>query len=182
MTLIEPICLKDWPAGSETNWHTMDDPVYAQAQWREGDWDTVENIIERFGQWAVTRYGLECQTKDYSIYKQRLWEQDWEKHVAAKRWVNTAEFGAALDAARKIHARFNPTHQRSRRVIVSGRRRFLILKRDDYKCCLCGRKASDGAELEIDHKIPAARGGDNTLQNLWTLCRECNQGKSDLSL
>lgn len=57
--------------------------------------------------------------------------------------------------------------------------RFSILKRDKYRCQLCGRGAIDGVVLEIDHKVARANGGTDTPTNLWTLCFDCNRGKSD---
>jgi len=62
------------------------------------------------------------------------------------------------------------------------RLRFFILSRDRYRCQLCGATASDGAQLEVDHKVPVAKGGKTTPQNLWTLCHPCNNGKSDSDL
>lgn len=57
--------------------------------------------------------------------------------------------------------------------------RFEILKRDNYRCQMCGVTAKDGATLEIDHITPVAKGGANDADNLQVLCRECNAGKSD---
>jgi rubredoxin len=55
--------------------------------------------------------------------------------------------------------------------------RFEILKRDDYRCQMCGVTAKDGATLEIDHIHPVAKGGTNEPDNLQVLCRDCNAGK-----
>ena len=60
--------------------------------------------------------------------------------------------------------------------------RFRILKRDGYRCQLCGRTAQDGVKLEIDHKIARSKGGDDTEGNLWVLCFDCNRGKRDADL
>jgi hypothetical protein len=57
--------------------------------------------------------------------------------------------------------------------------RYQVLKRDDFKCQTCGLAASDGVTLEIDHVLPVSKGGANDLENLQTLCFECNRGKSD---
>jgi rubredoxin len=57
--------------------------------------------------------------------------------------------------------------------------RFEILKRDDYRCQICGVTAKDGATLEIDHIHPVSKGGINEPDNLQVLCRDCNAGKSD---
>lgn len=62
---------------------------------------------------------------------------------------------------------------------VSVRIRFLVLQRDEFVCQLCGRGVRDGATLEVDHIHPRARGGSNTMDNLQTLCWECNRGKRD---
>jgi rubredoxin len=55
--------------------------------------------------------------------------------------------------------------------------RFEILKRDNYRCQMCGVTAKDGATLEIDHIHPVSKGGTNEPDNLQVLCRECNAGK-----
>ena len=54
-----------------------------------------------------------------------------------------------------------------------------ILKRDNFKCKLCGRSARDGVELEVDHIIPISKGGKTIESNLRVLCKDCNRGKSD---
>lgn len=60
---------------------------------------------------------------------------------------------------------------------ISASTRFKILKRDGYRCSICGRDAKDGVKLEIDHKVAVANGGSSDDDNLWTLCFECNRGK-----
>jgi len=55
--------------------------------------------------------------------------------------------------------------------------RFAVLKRDNYRCCICGRNAKDGVKLEIDHIVPVSKGGKTVITNLQTLCQDCNQGK-----
>lgn len=56
--------------------------------------------------------------------------------------------------------------------------RFAVLSRDHYRCVCCGRSAEvDGVKLEVDHRIPVAKGGTNRLDNLQTLCMTCNRGK-----
>jgi 5-methylcytosine-specific restriction endonuclease McrA len=58
-------------------------------------------------------------------------------------------------------------------------KRFDILKRDNYKCMICGRTANDGIILHIDHIVPISKGGSEEIDNLQTLCNECNIGKLD---
>jgi uncharacterized protein YozE (UPF0346 family) len=68
------------------------------------------------------------------------------------------------------------------RVGITLTQRFAVFKRDSYRCCICGMSAKDGCRLEVDHKVPVARGGTNAEDNLWTLCFECNRGKGTRDL
>ncbi len=65
---------------------------------------------------------------------------------------------------------------------ISARRRFEILKRDGFRCQLCGASSGDGVQLHVDHRVPLAKGGSNEDENLWSLCERCNLGKSDRNL
>ena len=57
--------------------------------------------------------------------------------------------------------------------------RYDILKRDNFRCQLCGSSAQDGVKLHVDHIIPVSKGGKTVPSNLRTLCDRCNLGKSD---
>jgi len=69
--------------------------------------------------------------------------------------------------------------EKSRNVSLSLR--LKVLNRDNFKCVFCGKSpATDfGTKLHIDHISPFSKGGKSTLENLQTLCEECNLGKSD---
>jgi hypothetical protein len=71
------------------------------------------------------------------------------------------------------------TRRAFRRAAVSKRMRFAILSRDGFRCQLCGKAQADGITLEVDHKTSVAKGGASSEENLWTLCHDCNNGKSD---
>lgn len=59
--------------------------------------------------------------------------------------------------------------------------RLKVLDRDNFCCVFCGKSpATDfGTQLHIDHIHPYSKGGKSTLDNLQTLCKECNLGKSN---
>ena len=67
------------------------------------------------------------------------------------------------------------------RTTIPLKDRWAVLKRDNYRCAKCGASPSNDhtVELEVDHVIPVVSGGSNSLENLQTLCRRCNQGKKD---
>jgi len=64
---------------------------------------------------------------------------------------------------------------------ISNRARFEVFKRDNFRCKYCGATPEDG-KLEVDHVVPRASGGADSLKNLITACKKCNSGKSDLPL
>lgn len=63
------------------------------------------------------------------------------------------------------------THRRTDRVYVARRKH--VLSRD-LVCRRCRRRAS----AEVDHIVPLAQGGEDTLENLQGLCKACHQGKT----
>ena len=69
-----------------------------------------------------------------------------------------------------------PVRKASERPKIPTRMRFLVLERDGFRCCYCGRQAPSVA-LEADHVIPVLEGGPTSLENLVTSCWECNSGK-----
>jgi hypothetical protein len=55
-----------------------------------------------------------------------------------------------------------------------------VLARDKWTCCSCGRSSKEeGITLEVDHILPRSKGGTDDLDNLQTLCKKCNIGKSN---
>jgi 5-methylcytosine-specific restriction endonuclease McrA len=65
---------------------------------------------------------------------------------------------------------------------VNYRLRFLVLRRDNFKCKVCGRSPATDPEiiLHVDHIIPWDKGGESVFDNLQSLCSDCNLGKSNL--
>lgn len=57
--------------------------------------------------------------------------------------------------------------------------RYDILKRDNFRCQICGSTAQDEVKLHVDHIIPVSKGGLTIESNLRTLCDRCNMGKSN---
>ena len=65
-----------------------------------------------------------------------------------------------------------------------GAGRWIVMHRDKFRCCYCGSSTVDGTarSMHIDHIHPVAAGGKDTLSNVVTSCRSCNQEKSDTIL
>lgn len=62
---------------------------------------------------------------------------------------------------------------------VTRAMRYDVLRRDNFRCVRCGRGREDGVKLHVDHIVPVSRGGKSTMDNLQTLCEDCNLGKGN---
>lgn len=71
-----------------------------------------------------------------------------------------------------------PQKKNRKREPIGLSKRYQVLKRDGFQCVICGASGKD-ARLEIDHKIPISEGGSDGMDNLQTLCFNCNRGKRD---
>ncbi len=68
---------------------------------------------------------------------------------------------------------------KEQRALMTPKLRASIKERDNYTCCICGNSTfvEPNLLLEIDHKIPIAKGGLTVESNLQTLCWKCNRLK-----
>jgi hypothetical protein len=71
---------------------------------------------------------------------------------------------------------FPPAEIRSRgcwKVPIPEELRWAVFSRDDFRCVKCGKREF----LRADHIFPESKGGEAVLENLQTLCRNCNSRK-----
>ena len=87
------------------------------------------------------------------------------------------KFAKLFEIVRKRReARNTAAYQRK---IMSHSLRYDIMKRDGFRCVLCGRSANNHVTLHGDHILPVSKGGKTEYSNLRTLCSDCNMGKRD---
>lgn len=142
------------------------------------EWLELSEIVKLFNTWAVTEHGMECMVEYYPIDAKRL-RENWIDHLTEKKWMTAAMLG---DLTRALAYAKDHFHIGGRSGKIDRAVRFAIFKRDGYRCQICGRSAQQGMVLEIDHKLPRAKGGTDDRSNLWTLCFDCNRGKRDSDL
>ena len=70
---------------------------------------------------------------------------------------------------------------------ITQHKRLAIYIRDNFICMHCGMdlrkiQPGDGIRIELDHVIPASKGGSNAADNLITSCSACNaqRGNKDI--
>lgn len=149
-------------------------------RWRIPDEELFQNLEK-----AWIRLGRQPRRADMdhvsssiskSVYEQRFgtWREALEAFVT---FINQTDSGqpptvVATGTPRKLTAR-DP----------SLRLKFKVMRRDSFRCVHCGRSPAKDptVELHVDHKEPWSGNGVTTLDNLQTLCSDCNLGKSNLS-
>lgn len=100
-----------------------------------------------------------------------------KKHYTKKlkcRYEELDEINNIIEKNKEYQA--SKEYQRS---IMTDSLRYEILRRDEFRCQLCGATAQGGAKLHVDHIIPVSKGGKTEKCNLRTLCDQCNLGKKD---
>jgi len=53
---------------------------------------------------------------------------------------------------------------------------LIKIREQDFRCLYCGKDVSE--DYSLDHRIPLSRGGDNTVENIDIVCKDCNTKKS----
>lgn len=91
-----------------------------------------------------------------------------------------AQRGFLIKIAKGVY-RYDPSkaHKRELQDFTAAQKEA-ILKRDGYKCVICGRGKKDGVELHVDHIKPKDFGGEATIENGQTLCSQHNFIKKNL--
>lgn len=81
-----------------------------------------------------------------------------------------------------VHKQQNDKAMRRTKRNIDLRLRFKVMRRDMFKCNICGRSPATNPEvvLHIDHIIAWSKGGETEIDNLQTLCSKCNLGKGTL--
>jgi 5-methylcytosine-specific restriction endonuclease McrA len=79
--------------------------------------------------------------------------------------------------------RYHMHLRKKKRITVPNDMRFSILRRDGFRCRLCGDAGTSEKVLQVDHIRSLDDGGAMMdMSNLLTLCRACNLGKGKRSL
>ena len=114
--------------------------------------------------------------KDSGIVLTPRWIQVYLCRLGLTRSRSDARFVAIRTGRVDYNHLKKPVKSKELRRSISLPIRYAIMKRDNFRCVLCGCDAS-GTRLVIDHVIPVVRRGTSDETNLRTLCWACNHGK-----
>ena len=128
---------------------------------------SLNTYVRHFGSWsnALRTFVEYINGEEVSLQEETFSE---ENEASNRTTINYPELPFKHKTAREPNLRL----------------RFMVMQRDNFKCCICGASpAKDpSVELHVDHIVPWSKGGETTIDNLQTLCSKCNLGKSDLTL
>ena len=119
--------------------------------------------IRHFGTWMeALRKFIEYEDTDFSE----------EEEIQKEEIINTTD--DKIEEPKKI--------EKDTRTI-SLRLRFSVFLRDGFRCTACGKSPVThlGVELHCDHIVPWSKGGKTNIDNLKTLCSQCNLGKGNMT-
>lgn len=140
----------------------------------------LEEVWVRLGR-QPRREEIQPRSSRFSsgTYERRFgtWRKALESFV---KYVNNEENISSENAIKNFKVQSATRHKTTR--AVNWRLRFLVMRRDNFKCKSCGRSPAVDPKiiLHVDHVIPYANGGETVFENLQTLCSVCNIGKSNV--
>lgn len=116
----------------------------------------------------LSEYSVHMYKSRFGSFRAAL--EEFVKHVNRRR-VHKLPDAFAVKPPKK-----NKTNR-----CISYVMRYKVLTRDDYTCVKCGRSPANekGVKLQVDHIKPYSKGGESVMNNLQTLCFECNIGKGN---
>ncbi len=143
--------------------------------------DLLENIKDvwlKIGRQPLyAEMGKPLSKFSVDTYNRRFgsWRKALEKFV---EFVNSEE----IETEKTIASKPEVISRHKTKRDVNWRLRFLVMRKDNFKCVACGRNPATDPNiiLHVDHIKAWDKGGETVFENLQTLCSVCNIGKSNL--
>lgn len=151
--------------------------------------DEMERIWKKVGHRpSRTEWELEKAKISMNAYKRRFkgWSNACLKFIEYKMGNSSTVLDSNLPkndpVNKKSQLKTGPSSELSRNIPLGIR--LKVLNKDKFKCVFCGKSPAThlGTVLHIDHIRPFSKGGKTVIENLQTLCFDCNIGKSNLDI
>lgn len=152
--------------------------------------ELFENLLD-----VWTHYGRPPQYREMELSPSKIGSKryktrfgTWYKALAAFVEYANRDNAPSVTANEKKESAENqakrPLGQDKNRRDIGLGLRFIILRRDLFRCGACGKSPSTnlGCTLHIDHIVPYSKGGRTVAENLRTLCADCNIGRGNRHL
>lgn len=140
------------------------------------DWNNIY-ILKRREEILFNKYKLNPTTNIIITIHSKYTSPKGKNAYSKQHSYDSLDLELMIDNINRQN-QFQKTKQ-YQRLLMTDSLRYDVLKRDGFKCVLCGATAKDGAKLHVDHILPVSKGGKTEKSNLRTLCDQCNLGKKD---
>lgn len=149
--------------------------VHNFGTWRKA----LEQFIEYINKEEVPQTESSSTEKTPVLSKYKPPQKQVIKYITKEETPNIEKKSATI---KKPDLPAEPVNKHKTKRPISLRLRFIVMRRDNFKCRKDGWSPATGTgrTLEVDHIIPWSKGGETVLDNLQTLCSVCNRGKSNL--
>lgn len=140
-------------------------------------WLTIYSDIEipiRIGNERVVGYEKDWTKSWINLYTIRDTDRGVCKHRNKKLCFYCQNPNAYPTEAVKFTGKFTKKNTNWSTPLL--RIRHQVFLKYNHRCVECGA-TNKNTQLHVDHIIPKARGGTDTINNLQILCRDCNLGK-----
>ncbi|WP_050852920.1 HNH endonuclease [Helicobacter pylori] len=143
---------------------------------------TIKRILKNKipSDWIQERYG--DANKPFS----ELWTEEGFSCVRAEGLSGNRKYVLS----KNDHELLFNVNVKNTRISIGKLDKEIILKQQGYLCNICGALlrevilpktfAKDRVKIEIDHRIPIDKGGQNSISNYQALCHYCNKCKRQI--
>ena len=94
------------------------------------------------------------------------------KRASKELQRNSQRLGVDVD---EYQALLSVPNRKKKARRISSSKRLNVFERDGWSCRFCGAQSN----LVIDHIFPVSKGGGGQIENLQTLCKNCNELKGN---
>lgn len=138
---------------------------------------SVTTYRNRYGSW---QNALKEFVENQSVNSQSpIVKNTKSNHIPLSRKAGLLKSAESQMSNKKAGKDKNSVYVHKTSRSISVHLRYKVLLRDSFRCVLCGRSPAMeiGCVLQVDHIKPWSLGGETEIDNLRSLCRECNLGK-----
>ncbi|MBQ8210361.1 MAG: HNH endonuclease [Clostridia bacterium] len=143
-------------------------------KYRSVEWDK-KGIFQNREKKLFQYYMLKLRVDINIIIRSEYTSPKGKNSYSGKREYNINDLEKVINTVRQ-QSEYKKSKE-YQRTLMTDKLRYDVLKRDNFRCKLCGISAKEGATLHVDHILPVSKGGKTEMTNLRTLCDRCNLGK-----
>jgi hypothetical protein len=153
---------------------------FRDATWRGHDQEGKEisgrTWVKEYVKGSKTESSM-IETRDPNVVIKLKQPLSYARDVIEAHKRDRSAIVAAPDLAHSTSGKPSDEWMYEERIKLTAGLRWIILRRDNFKCTACGKGADDGIKLEVDHIVPVEKWGKTEESNLRALCKDCNRGK-----